>query len=423
MDRAVDWIKRGNFCRVALQFPAGQISLAPEIIETLHASIPINCELFVLGDTSYGDCCVDEVGAEHYGADCVIHFGYSCQSRPLRLPTLCVFDRVEISRSELTSWVAECAKRGSPVLVLADPGCRNLEISAVAELAVSVPVYLAPCAIELRPETRSRGFATAAAVQWCGVSRAVSATARALFSSGRTLFNRQLVKFAENCLTPTDAIPEDTVVFFIGERKSPLLSRAILSFPDKHVFCGGEWMSSGREVMRRFAGVEAVKNADRIGLLYAASALQGVTKLRDVLSKALRSMGKKVCGFCVGKLTDAKIGNFTEIECFVVLGCPDFLNNELLTAENLRNYHCPLVSAFEAAVAANLMPWNGTVQYDFDSLSLPDNLDVPNLDDELIELSSRCYAGLEVSLKTIPAEIEPGLSGIPSRYVSEPVKK
>ena len=421
MDRAAEWIKRGNFCRIALQFPAGQISLAPEIIESLQQRIPINRDLFVLGDTSYGDCCVDEVGAEHYGADCVLHFGYSCQSKPLRLPTLCIFPDVEISRSELSSWVTECVSRGSPVLVLADPGCRDLEISTVAELAASLPVYLAPCSSELRPETKGRGFSRAAAVHWSGISRSVFAAAS--LSSAKLIFNRPLLKFTGNCLSPTDSLPEDTVVLFLGERNSPLLARAILSFPDKSVFCG-EWISSGREIMRRFAGVEAIKNADRIGLLYAASALQGVTKLRDVLAKALRAMGKKVCGFCVGKLTDAKIGNFTEIECFVVLGCPDFLNNELLTADNLRNFHCPLISAFEAAVATDLLPWSGTIQYDFDSLSLPDDLIVPSVQDELIELTSRGYAGLEMNtLKTIPAEIEPGLAGIPSRYVSEPVQK
>ena len=32
----------------------------------------------ILGDTSYGECCVDEVAAEHIGADGLIHFGNAC---------------------------------------------------------------------------------------------------------------------------------------------------------------------------------------------------------------------------------------------------------------------------------------------------------------------------------------------------------
>ena len=32
----------------------------------------------MLGDTSYGECCVDEVAAQHLNADAVIHFGHTC---------------------------------------------------------------------------------------------------------------------------------------------------------------------------------------------------------------------------------------------------------------------------------------------------------------------------------------------------------
>lgn len=36
--------------------------------------------LFVMADTTYGSCCVDEVGASHIDADCVIHYGHTCLS-------------------------------------------------------------------------------------------------------------------------------------------------------------------------------------------------------------------------------------------------------------------------------------------------------------------------------------------------------
>lgn len=37
--------------------------------------------LFVMADTTYGSCCVDEVGASHIDADCVIHYGHTCLSQ------------------------------------------------------------------------------------------------------------------------------------------------------------------------------------------------------------------------------------------------------------------------------------------------------------------------------------------------------
>lgn len=37
-------------------------------------------KLYVMADTTYGSCCVDEVGAAHVNAQCVIHYGHSCLS-------------------------------------------------------------------------------------------------------------------------------------------------------------------------------------------------------------------------------------------------------------------------------------------------------------------------------------------------------
>ena len=53
-------------------------------------------EVFILGDTSYGECCVDEVAAEHLNADSVIHFGHTCLTPPQRLPVLYIFTRRDI---------------------------------------------------------------------------------------------------------------------------------------------------------------------------------------------------------------------------------------------------------------------------------------------------------------------------------------
>jgi diphthamide biosynthesis protein 2 len=47
--------------------------------------------LYILADTSYGTCCVDEVAAEHVDADVVVHYGRSCLSPSARLPVIYVF--------------------------------------------------------------------------------------------------------------------------------------------------------------------------------------------------------------------------------------------------------------------------------------------------------------------------------------------
>lgn len=48
-------------------------------------------------------CCVDEVAAEHIGADCIVHYGRSCLSPSTRLPLMYVFGKRPID-------VQECAR-------------------------------------------------------------------------------------------------------------------------------------------------------------------------------------------------------------------------------------------------------------------------------------------------------------------------
>lgn len=48
--------------------------------DTNHIDSKNEVRLFVMADTTYGSCCVDEVGAAHANADCVIHYGHTCLS-------------------------------------------------------------------------------------------------------------------------------------------------------------------------------------------------------------------------------------------------------------------------------------------------------------------------------------------------------
>ncbi len=48
-------------------------------------------EFYILADTSYGGCCVDEVAAKHVDADLVVHYGHACLSATARLPVIYVF--------------------------------------------------------------------------------------------------------------------------------------------------------------------------------------------------------------------------------------------------------------------------------------------------------------------------------------------
>lgn len=82
----------GAWARVALQFPdealVDAVPVFHALTHALKARTPTPPKLFILADTSYGSCCVDEVAASHVDADVVVHYGHTCMSvYVLRLTT------------------------------------------------------------------------------------------------------------------------------------------------------------------------------------------------------------------------------------------------------------------------------------------------------------------------------------------------
>lgn len=65
---------------MGLQLPDEMLHDCTRTLELFDKySIP-GVEYYILADTSYGSCCVDEVAAEHVDAHAIIHFGNACLS-------------------------------------------------------------------------------------------------------------------------------------------------------------------------------------------------------------------------------------------------------------------------------------------------------------------------------------------------------
>lgn len=50
------------------------------VARALRHELGKGVRLYVMADTAYGSCCVDEVGASHVDAECVVHYGHACMS-------------------------------------------------------------------------------------------------------------------------------------------------------------------------------------------------------------------------------------------------------------------------------------------------------------------------------------------------------
>ncbi|KAI9911886.1 hypothetical protein PsorP6_008953 [Peronosclerospora sorghi] len=95
--------------------------------------------VFVLGDTSYGSCCVDEVAAQHLAADCIVHYGRTCLSATTKIPVIYVFGNARIQVDDCVQRLSETiddVELTKTVVLLYEP-CYHHATSTVFERLVT----------------------------------------------------------------------------------------------------------------------------------------------------------------------------------------------------------------------------------------------------------------------------------------------
>jgi len=123
----------------------------------------------------------------------------------------------------------------------------------------------------------------------------------------------------------------------------------------------------------------------------AASYLPLIARIRQLLVRA----HKKAYTISVGKLNPAKLANFAEIECFVLIACPE---NSLVDAkvvpvqstslyminfEGCQDFFRPIVTPFELQLALQPSPtWTGEYLLDFDQVLAREPPKNPSDEDE-----------------------------------------
>lgn len=113
------YILTSGFTRVALQFPDQLLQVSVEVTSLLRSALCRGNDyvnIYVMADTTYGSCCVDEIAAAHVDAQCIIHYGHACLSQTSRLPVFFVFGREQIDTHHCSEVIVAFNSR--PLLVL-----------------------------------------------------------------------------------------------------------------------------------------------------------------------------------------------------------------------------------------------------------------------------------------------------------------
>ncbi|KAG8215726.1 putative diphthamide synthesis protein-domain-containing protein [Butyriboletus roseoflavus] len=351
VERTAEIILKGDYKRVALQFPDELLRDAVSVYRLLKRIVGNGHDVYVLADTSYGNCCVDEVAAQHVDADLMVHYGHACMSKTSRLPVVYIFGRKPID-------VEDCVQELSKLLTSVPDAGEMTTKSVLVRHDVGYAYRVAEVVGQLRDKT-GLSILYHEVPTWVEPAPALPPL---------TPDNEAKTSTSSDSDSRNDEAP--TSIIYIGE-ESLTLTNLLMTHSSSRVYSYNPITKSSRVesertnrlLMRRFTAVQKARDADVFGILVGtlgvASYLPLISHLRKILAKAQ----KKSYTISVGKLNPAKLGNFMEIECFVLAACPE---NSVIES---KEFYRPIVTPYELEVALQAEgTWSGRYVLDFGRL-------------------------------------------------------
>lgn len=117
--KTIHRIRTSGAKKIALQMPEGLLLFATTISDILTQFCPAASTL-IMGDVTYGACCIDDYTARALGCDILIHYAHSCliPVNVTKIQTLYVFVDIQIDVEHLLATIERNFKAGSTIAMV-----------------------------------------------------------------------------------------------------------------------------------------------------------------------------------------------------------------------------------------------------------------------------------------------------------------
>lgn len=370
IDRTAAEIREGGWKTVALQFPDDMLPEAPLVFDALSTRLrpyqatqnrrenspndstqdndgqsvtswkTSEVKLYILADTSYGSCCVDELAAEHVHADVVVHYGRACLSPTARLPVIHIFTVQPLAIDPLLRAFQDTfPSRDERIILMADVPYSShlrhisemLHRSGYRNLFTTNIVHNPSSPLPNRTSPDDVNVDAARLKDWHLFHISTPPKSLMLILSSRV---------------------SSMYIFPVTNSASPLSTKSILA-------------STASALRRRYALLTSVSTVSVFGILINTLSVKNYLYIVEHVKARIRDAGKKSYMFVVGKVNAAKVANFSEIGAWVIIGCWEC---SLIDSEG---FWKPILTPFELELA--LMKdseriWTGEWRSDFQSI-------------------------------------------------------
>ena len=301
--------------KVALQMPEGLLLFATTVSDILTQFCP-GIETLIMGDVTYGACCIDDYTARALGCDLLVHYAHSCliPVDVTKIKTLYVFVDISIDTSHLLASLERNFVPGKAVAV-------------VGTIQFNATIH------GVRPALEKAGFK-------------VVVPQIAPLSKGEILGCTSPNLGKSNADAPVD------LILYLGDGRFHLESIMIHN-PDIPAYRYDPYSRKltretyGHEEMQdlRRQAIRMAKTAGKWGLILGSLGRQGNPHTMGLIEKKLTERGIPWVNLLLSEIFPGKLAMMGDVECWVQVACPR------LSIDWGYAFPRPLLTPYEALVA------------------------------------------------------------------------
>ncbi|KAK6385701.1 Diphthamide biosynthesis protein 1 [Exophiala oligosperma] len=316
--------------RVALQFPEGLLMFATTISDILTQFCP-GTETLIMGDVTYGACCIDDYTARALGCDLLVHYAHSCliPVSATKIATLYIFVDISIDVKHLVSTLSRNISPGKTIAMVG-----TIQFNATLHT--------------IRPALEAEGL------------KLVVPQAMPL-SKGEVL----------GCTAPKIGKDQNVdLILYLGDGRFHL-EAAMIANPDIPAYrydpysrkLTRETYSHDEMLDMRSSAIGVAKKAKKWGLILGALGRQGNPHTLTMIQNYLAQQGIPYINLLLSEIFPGKLALFEDVDCWVQIACPR------LSIDWGYAFPRPLLTPYEALVVlGGQQGWergDGTYPMDF----------------------------------------------------------
>ncbi|KAG6389685.1 hypothetical protein SASPL_151158 [Salvia splendens] len=280
--------------------------------------------LLILGDVTYGACCVDDLSARAVDVHLLVHFGHSClvPIDSTTVPVLYIFVEIAINTRKL---LHELNFNFSPDQI------SNFVMAGTIQFSNAIRV--------VKPELEKLGF-------------------RVLIPQSKPLSAGEVLGCTAPSVKIQDCAGKDSVIIFVADGRFHLEAFMIAN-PDIKAFRYDPYLGKlfleeydhvGMKENRRKA-IERAKGAKTWGIVLGTLGRQGNASVLNRLEGKMRDKGLDFMVVLISELSPKKIELFGDaVDAWVQIACPR------LSIDWGDAFKKPLLTSFEAEIALGDLP-------------------------------------------------------------------